>query len=799
MIARLSFALVPAAACLVLGHASAQAPIVTELMALNSSGLRDEDGDESDWIELYNPPTAGVIDLGGWSLTDDAGDLTQWTFQAGTALAPGAFLVVFASDKDRRNPAGTLHTNFKLSGNGEPLLLVDPGGVVVSGFSPQFPPQFDDISYGLEFALQPTANERYFTTPTPGAPNVGGGPPAWNVTHTPHQPSDTQALVVTVQVPTLPSGAPTVTLRYRVMYGSQVSLAMRDDGVAPDAVANDQVYTAQVPAGASSPGEMIRYKVLVNDGTATTTLPPFLEPLGSPEWFGTVVIDPSHAPSPLPVWEWFVQNPSAATTETGTRCSLWVEGRFYDNVEVHRRGNTSAGYPRKSFKFDFNPGDRLELAVIGNPIDEANINTHWADKAHLRQAISYDVYTETGSPSLVGFPVRMQQNAVFYSVQTFIEEPDRFYLERLGLDTDGALYKMFNELTSATVNVEKVTRQFEGNADLAALVSALAAGGPTMETYLFDNIDVPRVLSYLAATWVLHDNDHVHKNYFLYRDSDGDGEWHFIPWDKDLTWGRNYELFGGVLNDNITHSNPQLSHVLMGDRLHPKVDGFWNRLIDRVYENPRLRTMYLRRLRTICDEFLQPNSTPLGERWIESRVDHYVMLLSADVALDVARWGLPNWGAQQTFVQAKDRLLNDYVVNRRNYFYGASQASSGGLVPAAEPAKTALSFTDVDHSPQSGIQDEEYLELTNAAAWATDLSGFTLSGGITMTMPAGTVVEPGGKLYLSPDVATFRARTIAPHGGMRCFVIGPYDGHLAPGEQVLLRDRQGRVRARFAL
>ncbi len=250
---------------------------------------------------------------------------------------------------------------------------------------------------------------------------------------------------------------------------------------------------------------------------------------------------------------------------------------------------------------------------------------------------------------------------------------------------------------------------------------------------------------------------------------------------------------------SLAFNNGQLSHVLMGDRFHPKVDGFWNRLIDRVYGNPRLRAMYLRRLRTLADELLQPTATPLPERWIEARVAEFVTSMSADVALDVARWGLPNWGTPRTFLQEKDRLVDIYVAGRRAYFYGASQAATGGLVPAAEPARTALRFTASDVSPLSGNQDEEFLELSNAAPWATDLSGYTLSGGVTLTLPPGTVIEAGGKLYLSPSVAAFRARAVAPHGGQGHYVLGPYSGQLAPGARVLLRDRDGLVRARLAL
>ena len=121
---------------------------ISEFLALNENGLDDEDRDEEDWIEIHNAG-AGMASLEGWYLTDTRKDLTKWQFPAVT-LEPDGYLVVFASGKDRRDPAGVLHTNFKLSGTGEYLGLVRPDGVTVaSEYAPAFPIQAPDVSYGL--------------------------------------------------------------------------------------------------------------------------------------------------------------------------------------------------------------------------------------------------------------------------------------------------------------------------------------------------------------------------------------------------------------------------------------------------------------------------------------------------------------------------------------------------------------------------------------------------------------------------------------------------------------------------
>lgn len=152
----------------VLPGGAAENVVISEFLAKNTTGItNDVDGAFSDWVELYNADT-NMVNLEGWCLTDSALLPAKWVFPA-TNLAPGQFLVVWLSDKNRRVPGAPLHTNFKLSDEGEYLGLVWTDRVtVVSQFAPVFPPQFADISYGLAGMSSTNA---YLTQPTPGAPN----------------------------------------------------------------------------------------------------------------------------------------------------------------------------------------------------------------------------------------------------------------------------------------------------------------------------------------------------------------------------------------------------------------------------------------------------------------------------------------------------------------------------------------------------------------------------------------------------------------------------------------------------
>ena len=129
-------------------HASSGAQVrISEFLAENASGLTDADGATSDWLELENVSAASV-NLDGWFLTDDPADLDKWRIPA-VNLASGARMVVFCSLKNRATPGTELHTDFSLSSSGEFLALTKPDGVTVASQFAPYPPQREDVSYGI--------------------------------------------------------------------------------------------------------------------------------------------------------------------------------------------------------------------------------------------------------------------------------------------------------------------------------------------------------------------------------------------------------------------------------------------------------------------------------------------------------------------------------------------------------------------------------------------------------------------------------------------------------------------------
>jgi hypothetical protein len=110
-----------------------------------------------------------------------------------------------------------------------------------------------------------------------------------------------------------------------------------------------------------------------------------------------------------------------------------------------------------------------------------------------------------------------------------------------------------------------------------------------------------------------------------------------------------------------------------------------------------------------------------------------------------------------------------------------------------------VNFGSIEYNPATGNQDEEFIEITNTNAYAVDLSGWRVEGGVDFTFPPGAVIPAGdadperGKFFLTPDVAAFRSRASSPTGGESRLVIGNYSGHLAnTGEILTLFDANRR-------
>ncbi|HYV32636.1 MAG TPA: lamin tail domain-containing protein, partial [Candidatus Binatia bacterium] len=352
--------------------------LISEFMADNGSGIKDEEGTRQDWLELYNP---GLEDanLDGWFLTDTATNLVKWRLPS-VFLGANKYLVVFASGKDRTNPATPLHTNFKLAKEGGYLALVDSRTNVASAFTP-YPPQQTDVSYGRD---RVDANLLgYFTTPTPGAQNSTGGPG-----FAPEPVFSLDTGIYTNSSLTLSLSAALGTIRYTL--NGSLPTTNSPAYLGPITFGTNLIIKARVfpPANAGLfPSRVVARNFLFLDGTTrdfSSNLPLLLINTegqairadvapGSPRVEGTLtVID----------------------TFRG-RSSLQSTPDFQGLAGFEVFGQTSAGFPKKPIRIEIHDelGNDFKVPLLGLPADsDWRLRNPYDDKTMLNDFLGFELF-----------------------------------------------------------------------------------------------------------------------------------------------------------------------------------------------------------------------------------------------------------------------------------------------------------------------------------------------------------------------------------------------------------------------
>ena len=166
--------------------------VINEFMADNEASIADAAGEYDDWIELYNKGTE-AIDLTGYFMSDNEGEITKWPFPDGTMIGPDEYLIIWADEDEDQVSSTELHADFKISAGGEELLLVNAEMEIIDVI--YFGEQEEDATFaripngtGAFAASEPTFNanndgptstsfivddQRLFISPNPASSNFG--------------------------------------------------------------------------------------------------------------------------------------------------------------------------------------------------------------------------------------------------------------------------------------------------------------------------------------------------------------------------------------------------------------------------------------------------------------------------------------------------------------------------------------------------------------------------------------------------------------------------------------------------
>ncbi len=364
--------------------------LISEFMAINQTTLADEDGSSPDWIELYNSGT-NAVDLGGWYLSNQAATLAQWRLPS-TNLGPNAFLVVFASGKDRAVPGAPLHTNFKLKNSGGYLALVMPDGVTKASEIVSYPPQFADISYGCvmtqlgagDWAI--TQPPVYLYPPTPGTWNNSVGsarapmpvtfwPPAGvyasNTLWAALAAFDSDSIHYTLDGSTPGTNSPVCTNAIRF---------------STDAVIRARAYRDGLPSEVSAANYILISPSLTNFSSNL--------PLVVVDTLGQTIQDVSK----IGAYAIFIE-----TNGPAGRATLLSPGDYVGRLGIGLHGNSSLGFPKLPYKIELDGenGQQVNQQLLGQPPgNNWVLYPPYSDKTFLNNFLSFEWFEQMGHYSV---------------------------------------------------------------------------------------------------------------------------------------------------------------------------------------------------------------------------------------------------------------------------------------------------------------------------------------------------------------------------------------------------------------
>ena len=739
--------------------------IISEFMAKNTNTISDEDGAFSDWIEIHNGSSCD-LDLNNWCLTDDPADLIKWRFPA-TNLPPGQFLVVWASNKNRRAPGAPLHTNFKLADEGEYLALVKPDGVTIaSQFSPAYPPQIVDVTYGLPSNRTTNA---YLAFPTPGAPNA----PATNyfisaLRFKPPRGWYTNSVSVFIGTPT--SGAvihvtadgSTPSLTNGLVYTNSLFLFLTNTTVVRAAAflpgfqtayaAHTYVFPQNVahqtgagfPAtwgtnqfGGTVPAIYVCASNVVNNPqwsnqipTALLSIPTVSIAINNDDMFGTNglysntllgLIDPDFEKACS--MEYF--SPSFPE-EFQVNCGVQMQGSFGRDPLATPKHNF-----RMLFKERYGPSKLNFNMFPGSPVSEFNtlalhgsINDHWfwlgARAQMLRDQWASDTQRETGGFGRHGVFVNLFVNGLYWGLYNFGERPDAPYAASyLGGQTSE-----YDALSADEV------RDGTNTTWIAFLGFCARPGGINSEAAYSNvvyNLDVPTFIDYMLMNFYGANQDWADHNYWTTGSPSHGVPFHYFSYDAE-------EMFLNITND-LTGLPSIGSPGIIYNALRQ-----WPPFV-RLFGDHAQKLLF-------NGGALTPDRA--AARWMKRAHEINLAIIS-----ESARWGYfqPPWVSgpvmtQDTWLAEQTNLLANWFPQRTDIFI--QQLRNAGLLPGLE----APTFT-----PFGGIIVDSLPVTMSAPAGAIY---YTINGSDPETSDGN--ISPNALLYTAPIALTntvlLRARVL---------------------------------------
>ena len=655
------------------GNAQAQSIVINEVMSSNGQTISDEDGDYEDWVEIHNFGD-NPVNLNGFGLSDDYDRPYRWVFPD-TTIEPNGFLLVWASNKDRRIPGAELHTNFAISSDGEEIILTSLQGERLD----EFPPIsiLRDVSAGR--FPDGTGEWYFFDQPTPGASNT----------------TEPERRIVAPPDFSHPSGFYSRSFYLQLTHPDPNAIIHYTlDGSKPDTTS--PVYTGPIHIFDRNRAENNFANIPTNflDGARGWREPPVVRkatpvraaafqygPLSKTVITNTYMVETGNdRPYSLPVVFLTTDGKNLFDFEEG----IYVPGLYaeqtdgllgnYDlrgdewereasleifdetgqsvlaqDIGIRIHGGFTRRFPQKSFRLyargaygqtRFNarvfpdlPYDEYNRLILRNSGNDWG-STMFRDAAAQSLVSHLDFDTQAYRPAILFI------NGEYWGIHNFRERYDRHYLERVyGVDPDNVdILTDVGEVKEGDDLHFRELLDFLSNSDMAS--DDAYDQTATM-------MDINNFLDYYAAQIYFANNDWPGNNIDYWRlrvpfdphaSKGHDGRWRWLMFDVDrsLGFGSGYEF---NMMDHITEGGPETL------------------ILDRLLLNEQFRHDFINRIADLLNSAFQP------ER-IKQVIDSLKNPLMPEIGEHTERWWWPS--SVTLWEQMVDNMKNS--ANNRPFY-----------------------------------------------------------------------------------------------------------------------------------
>ena len=590
-------------ALLTIGTPVAQAAtpdiLITEVMAANTRTVADDQGGYSDWIELHNP-TDTPISLAGYTLTDDPIAPTKGPLPAAT-LAPGDFLVVWASGRDQVTAAGW-HTSFRLSRGGEYVGLFGPDGQVVDEV--MFGAQVADVSLGR---LAGSDQWVAFPNPTPGAAN----------TTRPRAVPGTPQVVVTLDRG-LFTGLVTVRLAAPVS-GSVVYYTL--DG--SDPMVGGHEYTAPLAVEETTVLRAVALRDGVPVSADITAMYLVGESVSLPVL--SLVTDPAH------LWDeatGIYVNPEERGREWERPVAVeWLspegESVFSVGAGLRIHGNVSRRSAKQSFRlyfrreygprelayplFGMQPGQTHDRLVLRAGFDDSWLR-YGPEVLYVRDQLVRDLHGAMGQVAAQGRWVALYLNGVYWGLYNLTERIDESFL---------STYFGHDGWDLASGDTEGGADEHVAWNEFVDWLTGADLRDDTQYVQALQQLDIENFTSFIILRLWAGDTDWGISNWYAARMRAGpDAQWRLFVWDAEASLGlHGLPAIQSVIASGASGS---LIPILASLLANPQYQTYFIAQVER-HLAEALATESVRDRLTVLAAELRPAMAAEAARWLPDR------------------------------------------------------------------------------------------------------------------------------------------------------------------------------------